>query len=101
VVAPFGLLLGAVSTEAGLNLIETMTMTVLVIAGAAQFTALALLEEQAPMLIVIIAALTVNLRMAIYSAALLAFAVGIGLKSVLGAVFAGMFGLYLMQYLFA
>jgi hypothetical protein len=32
---------------------------------------------------------------------LLAFAVGIGLKSVLGAVFAGMFGLYLMQYLFA
>jgi hypothetical protein len=31
--------------------------------------------------------------------ALLAFAVGIGLKSVLGAVFAGMFGLYLMLYL--
>jgi hypothetical protein len=30
---------------------------------------------------------------------LLAFAVGIGLKSVLGAVFAGMFGLYLMLYL--
>jgi hypothetical protein len=34
-------------------------------------------------------------------AALLAFAVGIGLKSVLDAVFAGMFGLYLMQYLLA
>jgi predicted branched-subunit amino acid permease len=48
-----------------------MTMTVLVIAGAAQFTALALLEEQAPMLIVIIAALAVNLHMAMYSAALL------------------------------
>jgi predicted branched-subunit amino acid permease len=74
---------------------------VLVIAGVAQSTALALLEAQAPMLIVIIAALAVNLRMAMYSAALLAFAVGIGLKSVLGAVFAGMFGLYLMQYLFA
>ena len=88
--APFGLLIGAVSTEAELNLIETMTMT-----------ALALLEEQAPTLIVIIAALAVNLRMAMYSVALLAFAVGIGLKSVLGAVFTGMFGLYLMQYLFA
>ena len=87
--------------KCGLDLIETMTMTVLVIAGAAQFTALALLEEQAPTLIVIIAALAVNLRMAMYSAALLAFAVGIGLKSVLGAVFTGMFGLYLMQYLFA
>ena len=124
VVAPFGLLFGAVSTEAGLNLIETMTMTVLVIAGAAQFTALALLEEQAPTLIVIIAALAVNLRMAMYSDALVphigsaplrsralaayflvdqlfAVAVGIGFKSVPGAVFAGMFGLYLMQYLFA
>jgi predicted branched-subunit amino acid permease len=70
VVAPFGLLFGAVSSEAGLNLLETMTMTVLVIAGAAQFTALALLDEQAPTLIVIVAALAVNLRMAMYSAAL-------------------------------
>lgn len=69
-VAPFGLLFGAVSSEAGLNLLETMTMTVLVIAGAAQFTALALLDEQAPTLIVIVAALAVNLRMAMYSAAL-------------------------------
>ncbi len=70
VVAPFGLLFGAIATEAGLNLLETMTMTVLVIAGAAQFTALALLEDQAPTIIVIIAALAVNLRMAMYSAAL-------------------------------
>lgn len=71
VVAPFGLLFGVVASEAGLNLIETMTMTILVVAGAAQFTALALLEDQAPTFIVIIAALAVNLRMAMYSAALL------------------------------
>lgn len=70
VVAPFGLVFGVIATDAGLNLVETMTMTILVIAGAAQFTALALLEEQAPTLIVIAAALTVNLRMAMYSAAL-------------------------------
>ena len=70
IVAPFGLLFGVVATEAGLNLIETMTMTILVIAGAAQFTALALLEDQAPTFIVIIASLAVNLRMAMYSAAL-------------------------------
>ncbi len=70
VVAPFGLLFGVAATEAGLNLLETMTMTVLVIAGAAQFTALALLEDQAPTIIVIIAALAVNLRMAMYSAAM-------------------------------
>ena len=71
VVAPFGLLFGVVATEAGLDLLETMTMTFLVIAGAAQFTALALLEDQAPTIVVIIAALAVNLRMAMYSAALI------------------------------
>jgi len=70
VVAPFGLLFGVIATEAGLNIVETMTMTVLVIAGAAQFTALALLEDQAPTFIVILAALAVNLRMAMYSAAM-------------------------------
>ncbi len=70
VVAPFGLLFGVVATETGLNLLETMSMTALVIAGAAQFTALALLEEQAPTFMVILASLAVNLRMAMYSAAL-------------------------------
>ncbi|UTA48640.1 AzlC family ABC transporter permease [Simiduia sp. 21SJ11W-1] len=70
VIAPFGLLFGVVAAEAGLNLLETLGMTVLVIAGASQFTALALLTEQAPTFIVIAAALAVNLRMAMYSAAL-------------------------------
>jgi predicted branched-subunit amino acid permease len=42
----------------------------LVIAGAAQLTALQLLVDQAPTVIVIISALAVNLRMAMYSASL-------------------------------
>ena len=33
VVGPFGLLFGAVATEAGLNLFEAMVMTTLVVAG--------------------------------------------------------------------
>ena len=70
VVAPFGLLFGVVATEAGFNLLETMTMTILVIAGAAQFTAIALLQEQAPTIVIILASLAVNLRMAMYSLAL-------------------------------
>ena len=70
VIAPFGMLFGVVATEAGLSLAETMAMTVLVIAGAAQFTAVALMEEQAPSLIVIATALAVNLRMALYSASM-------------------------------
>jgi len=70
VVVPFGLLFGVVATEAGLDLLETMTMTVLVIAGAAQFTAIALMLDHAPVFIVLLTALAVNLRMAMYSAAM-------------------------------
>ena len=71
VVAPFGLLFGVLASEAGLDLLQAMSMTVLVIAGASQFTALALMSEHAPTFIVILASLAVNLRMAMYSAALL------------------------------
>ena len=70
VVGPFGALFGVVATEAGLNLLETMSFTFLVIAGAAQLTALQLMSEQAPTIIVIVSALAVNLRMAMYSASL-------------------------------
>lgn len=73
VITPFGMLFGVVATEAGLNIVETMAMTFLVIAGAAQFTAIALLEENTPTLIVILTALAVNLRMALYSASLAPF----------------------------
>ncbi|MEQ8366772.1 MAG: AzlC family ABC transporter permease [Roseicyclus sp.] len=70
VVIPFGMLFGVVGTEAGLSLVEVMSFTTLVIAGASQFTALQLMAEEAPTLIVIASALAVNLRMAMYSAAL-------------------------------
>lgn len=69
-VSPFALLFGVVATEAGLNLTETMAFSIVVIAGAAQFTALQLLQENAPTFIVIFSALAVNLRMAMYSASL-------------------------------
>lgn len=70
VVIPFGMLFGVVATEAGLDLAQTMGMTVAVIAGAAQFAALAMMQDQAPVLIVLATALAVNLRMAMYSASL-------------------------------
>ena len=70
VIVPFGLLFGIVAAEAGWGLAETMAMTVMVIAGASQFTALQLMSENAPLLIVIGTALAVNLRMAMYSAAM-------------------------------
>ncbi len=70
VVGPFGLLFGAVATEVGLDSIQTMAMTVLVIAGAAQFAAVQLLADQAPVLVVILTGIAVNLRMAMYSASI-------------------------------
>ena len=70
VAGPFALLFGVLATEAGLNLFEVMSFSFVVIAGAAQFTALQLLQDNAPTLIVITSALAVNLRVAMYSAAL-------------------------------
>lgn len=70
VAGPFAALFGVIATEAGLNLIEVMSFSVVVIAGAAQFTALQLMLEETPTVIVIISALAVNLRVAMYSASL-------------------------------
>ncbi|MCB1337505.1 MAG: AzlC family ABC transporter permease [Maritimibacter sp.] len=70
IVVPFALLFGVVARDAGLDVLQTMSMSVLVIAGASQFTALALLQDQAPVYVALLASLAVNLRMAMYSAAL-------------------------------
>ncbi|WP_424985328.1 AzlC family ABC transporter permease [Microbulbifer sp. S227A] len=70
VATPFGLLFGVLATEAGLKVSETMIFTMTVFAGAAQFAALQLMQENAPTLIVLASALAVNLRVAMYSASL-------------------------------
>lgn len=70
VVIPFGLLFGVIATEAGLTSWQTMAFSTVVFAGAAQFAALQLMVDNAPILIVIATALAVNLRMAMYSASL-------------------------------
>jgi 4-azaleucine resistance transporter AzlC len=70
VIVPFGMLFGLIASEAGWTLAQIMAMTVLVVAGAAQFTAVQLLAENAPTPIVVLTALAVNLRLALYSASL-------------------------------
>ena len=69
-IVPFGLLFGVAATKAGLDLMQVMGFSVMVIAGAAQFTALQLMGDHAPVLLILAASLAVNLRMAMYSAAL-------------------------------
>jgi predicted branched-subunit amino acid permease len=71
-IAPFGLIFGAVAVAAGLDIVQTMGMTVIVAAGASQLAALQLMAEDAPAIIAILTGAVVNLRMAMYSAALAA-----------------------------
>ena len=70
---PFATLFGVIAMDAGLTLAQAMGFTILVIAGAAQFAALQLMVENASIALVLLAALAVNLRMAMYSASLAAY----------------------------
>lgn len=70
VIVPFAILFGVVALEAGMDVAQVMGFSVLVLAGASQFTAVQLLSDHAPVLIVILSSLAVNLRMAMYSASL-------------------------------
>lgn len=67
---PFGLVFGALAIEIGLNVIETMAMSMIIVGGVSQLVALKLLAEQTPALLVVLTAALVNLRMAMYSASL-------------------------------
>ena len=76
--APFGMIFGALAIEIGLDAVQTMAMTVIVVAGASQLVALQMLAEQAPPLMIVLTAVVVNLRMAMYSAAIAARWQGVG-----------------------
>lgn len=70
VAGPFGFLFGVIGMESGLNIAQVMGFSVVVIAGASQFAALQLMLDQAPTVVVLLSAIAVNLRMAMYSASL-------------------------------
>ena len=71
--APFATLFGVIATDAGLTLGQAMGFSVLVIAGASQFAAIQMMMENAGIALVLLAALAVNLRMAMYSASLVPY----------------------------
>ncbi|MFV0303363.1 MAG: AzlC family ABC transporter permease [Paracoccus sp. (in: a-proteobacteria)] len=70
VLLPFGMLFGVLASDVGLDLAQVIGFSVLVLAGASQFTAVQLLSDQVPALLAVVSALAVNLRMAMYSASL-------------------------------
>ncbi len=67
---PFATFFGVAAAEAGLQLAQIIGFSLLVIAGASQFAALQMMIDNAAIVLVLLAALAVNLRMAMYSAAL-------------------------------
>jgi 4-azaleucine resistance transporter AzlC len=69
-IVPFGLLAGAAAVEVGLTLVDAMGFSVFVFAGAAQLAAIGLIGSGAPLAIVVLTALIINVRMLMYSASI-------------------------------
>ena len=67
---PFGLAFGATAAGSGLSAVEALGMSVLVAAGAAQLAAVQLIAAGAPVAVVVLTVLIINLRFALYSASL-------------------------------
>jgi 4-azaleucine resistance transporter AzlC len=69
-VAPFGLVAGIAAVNAGLDLSQAVGMSVVVFAGASQLAALDLIGRDAPLTVVVVTAVVINLRMLMYSASI-------------------------------
>ncbi len=69
-IVPFGIIWGAVAASAGMTLLQTVMMSVTVLAGASQLASVELLKSQAPILVAIFAGAAINLRFLLYSASM-------------------------------
>jgi 4-azaleucine resistance transporter AzlC len=66
---PFGFVAGAAAVQAGFSDLQAVALSALVFGGASQLAAIGLLERGAPLVIVTLTAVVVNLRYVMYSAA--------------------------------
>ncbi|MFC7046926.1 AzlC family ABC transporter permease [Halobacteriaceae archaeon GCM10025711] len=69
-VAPFALVAGIATVNAGLDLRHAVGLSVVVFAGASQLAALELVGRDAPFTVVVVTAAVINLRMLMYSASI-------------------------------
>ncbi len=69
-VIPFGLISGITAMATGLTAVQAMTLSITAFAGAAQLATLQLITEGAVPAVIVLTALTINLRFAMYSASL-------------------------------
>ncbi|MFC3478852.1 AzlC family ABC transporter permease [Halobacterium litoreum] len=67
---PFGFVAGAAAVQAGFTDIQAVAMSGLIFGGASQLAAIELFNEGAPLAVVALTAVVVNLRYVMYSAAI-------------------------------
>lgn len=86
-VSVFGLVYGLVAGQKGLSLAETILMSVIVFAGAAQMIALEIWQEPVPVLSLAVAVLVINLRYMMMTAALRPWLAPLGPVKAYGSLF--------------
>jgi 4-azaleucine resistance transporter AzlC len=69
-VVPFGLVAGVTAVEAGMTTPQAVGMSVILFAGASQLAAIELIGRTAPVAVIVLTALVINLRFVMYSASL-------------------------------
>jgi predicted branched-subunit amino acid permease len=69
-VVPFGAVMGSVAANAGLSLTQSTLMNLLVFGGASQLAVVDLMKSNAPLAVVVVTGLIINLRFILYSAAI-------------------------------
>lgn len=77
-VFPFGVIVGVAAVEAGLDPVQAIAMSPIVFAGAAQLAAVDLIARDAAPVVIVLTALVINARLAMYSASLAPSLRGLG-----------------------
>jgi 4-azaleucine resistance transporter AzlC len=67
---PFGVVAGVAAVDAGLSPVQAVGLSMVVFAGASQLAAVDLLARDAPLAVVVLTAVVINLRMSMYSASI-------------------------------
>ena len=67
---PFGLITGVTAVGIGLSSVEAVAMSALMFSGAAQLAAIELMAQPAPVVVIAVTALLINLRFSMFSAAI-------------------------------
>ncbi|MEF8800096.1 MAG: AzlC family ABC transporter permease [Halolamina sp.] len=85
-VVPFALIAGITAVDAGIPPYQAVGMSVILFAGASQLAAIELLGGDAPLAVVVLTAVVINLRFTMYSASIAPYFRGVsGLRRWLGA----------------